>query len=63
MLRIRPHENIQHTLLIPALSELITTHCYRHTSGVHCGRCSAIEDRYAADTLYYYVDFGLDCWG
>jgi hypothetical protein len=61
MLRVRPHQDIKHTLLISHLSELITAHGDRHASRVHGRRSAAVKDRHAADALYYCVDFGLDC--
>ncbi len=45
MLRIRPHQDIKHTLLVSHLGALVTAH----------------GDRHAADALYYCLDFGLDC--
>jgi hypothetical protein len=59
MLRIRPHQNIQHTLLLSNFCELVTTHCYRHACRVHGWRSSAIEDGNAADALYYGIYFSL----
>jgi len=59
MLRICPYQNIQHTLLLPYFGELVTAHGYRHASRVHRGRSSTVEDCYAADALYYDVDFSL----
>jgi hypothetical protein len=61
MLRICPHQDIKHTLLVSHLSELVTAHRDRHASRVHGRRSAAVKDRYAADTLHYCVDFGLDC--
>lgn len=61
MLRIRPHQDIKHTLLISDLGELVTAHGDRHASRVHGWRSAAVEDRHAADAFYYCVDFGLDC--
>jgi hypothetical protein len=61
VLRIRPHQDIKHTLLVSRLSELVTAHGDRHASCVHGWRSTAIEDCYAADALYHCVDFGLDC--
>jgi hypothetical protein len=62
MLRIRPHQDIKHTLLISDIRELVTAHRYRHTGRVHSGRSTAIEDRYAADALYHGCDLGLRSW-
>jgi len=59
MLRICPYQDIKHTLLISDIRELVTTHRYRHAGRVHSGRSTAIENRYAADALYYGCDLGL----
>jgi len=61
MLRVRPHQDIKHTLLVSDLGELVTAHGDRHASCVHGWRSAAVEDRHTADALYYCVDFGLEC--
>jgi len=61
MLRIRPHQDIKHTLLVSHLSELVTAHGDRHASCVHGRWSAAVEDRHTADALYYCMYFGLDC--
>lgn len=60
MLRISPHQDIKHALLISDIRELVTAHRYRHASRVHGGRSTAVEDCHAADALYDGCDFGLE---